>query len=189
MGEPSAEESDVALVARMARGERAALSALYVRHAPRLLALALHILHDRGEAEDVLHDVFLEAWQKAASYSEERGTVGAWLSLRARSRAIDRRRSVPRNRAVTLEALGPEGPVDPALDPARIQDQRRLSQAFAVMSAEEQQVIVLGYFEGLTSSEIAEQLGTPVGTVKSRTRSALVKLRGALGDVTGVPRP
>ena len=140
-------------------------------------------------SEDVLHDVFLEAWQKAASYSEERGTVGAWLSLRARSRAIDRRRSAPRNRAVTLEALGPEGPVDPALDPARIQDQRRLSQAFAVMSAEEQQVIVLGYFEGLTSSEIAEQLGTPVGTVKSRTRSALVKLRGALGDVTGVPRP
>jgi DNA-directed RNA polymerase specialized sigma24 family protein len=106
MGEPDAAESDAALVARMARGDRVALSTLYFRHAARLLALALQILKDRGEAEDTIHDVFLEAWQKAASYSEQRGTVGAWLSLRARSRAIDRRRSVPRARAVSLEAWG-----------------------------------------------------------------------------------
>jgi RNA polymerase sigma-70 factor (ECF subfamily) len=85
--------------------------------------------------------------------------------------------------------LGPDGPADPALDPTRIHDQRRLGQAFAVMTADEQQVIVLGYFEGLTSSEIAEQLGTPIGTVKSRTRSALVKLRGALGEAPGGERP
>ena len=150
-----------------------------------LLALAVHILRDRVEAEDVLHDVFLEAWQKAATYSEERGTVGAWLSLRARSRAIDRRRSAPRTRTVSLEALSGDGPADPSADPARNQDQRRLGQAFAVMTADEQQVIVLGYFEGLSSSEIAEQLGTPIGTVKSRTRSALMKLRGVLGEVTG----
>jgi RNA polymerase sigma-70 factor (ECF subfamily) len=189
MVEPASEESDAELVARMARGERAALATLYSRHAARLLALAVHILRDRAEAEDLLHDVFLEAWQKAASYSEERGAVSAWLSLRARSRAIDRRRSVPRTRAVSLEALGADGPVDPSSGPARIQDQRRLSQAFAVMSADEQQVIVLGYFEGLSSSEIAEQLGTPIGTVKSRTRSALVKLRGALGEVTGAAKP
>src|SRR4051812_40937878 len=113
MVEPAPEESDAELVARMARGERAALATLYSRHAARLLALAVHILRDRAEAEDLLHDVFLEAWQKAASYSEERGAVSAWLSLRARSRAIDRRRSVPRTRAVPLEALGADGPVDP----------------------------------------------------------------------------
>lgn len=189
MGEPAAPESDAALVARMARGDRAALSTLYSRHAARLLALALQILKDREEAEDTIHDVFLEAWQKAATYSEERGAVGAWLSLRARSRAIDRRRSVPRTRAVPLEALGADGPVDPSVDPTRRQDQRRLGQAFAVMTADEQQVIVLGYFEGLTSSEIAEQLGTPIGTVKSRTRSALVKLRGAFGEQSGGGRP
>jgi len=182
MGE-EAEESDAALVGRMARGDRPALSALYTRHAPRLLALAVQILRDRAEAEDVLHDVFLEAWQKAATYSVERGTVGAWLSLRARSRSIDRRRASPRNRAVSLEALGGDGPPDPSVDPARIQDHRRLSKAFSVMTADEQQVIVLGYFEGLSSSEIAEQLGTPIGTVKSRTRSALHKLRTVLGEV------
>ncbi|HEV8550340.1 MAG TPA: sigma-70 family RNA polymerase sigma factor [Polyangiaceae bacterium] len=185
MGEPLPDESDAALVGRMARGDRAALASLYARHASRLLALAVHILRDRSEAEDLLHEVFLEAWQKAATYSEERGTVGAWLSLRARSRAIDRRRSAPRARSVPLEALPGDGPVDPSGDPARIQDQRRLSQAFAVMSADEQQVILLGYFEGLSSSEIAEQLGTPIGTVKSRTRSALAKLRGALGESGG----
>jgi RNA polymerase sigma-70 factor, ECF subfamily len=180
MGEPRPEDADAALVARMARGDRPALSALYARHASRVLALLVQILRDRAEAEDVLHDVFLEAWQKAATYAEERGTVGAWLSLRARSRAIDRRRSAPRTRSVPLEAVGLDGPIDPALDPARIQDHRRLGQAFAVMSEDEQQVLVLGYFEGLSSSEIADKLKTPIGTVKSRTRSALQKLRAVL---------
>jgi RNA polymerase sigma-70 factor (ECF subfamily) len=180
MAEPRALDGDAALVARMARGDRAALSALYTRHAPRLLALVVGILRHRADAEDVLHEVFLEAWQKAASYAEDRGSVSAWLSLRARSRAIDRRRSAPRTRTVALEAIELDGPIDPALDPARIQDHRRLGHAFAVMSEDEQQVLVLGYFEGLSSREIAEQLGAPMGTVKSRTRSALHKLRAAL---------
>jgi RNA polymerase sigma-70 factor (ECF subfamily) len=183
MGDPELERADADLVARMARGDRAALSALYARHAPRLLALALQILHDRPEAEDVLHDVFLEAWQKAATYSTERGSVGAWLSLRARSRAIDRRRGAPRKRSVPWEGSGIDQPSDPSVDPARIQDHRRLGKAFAVMTVDEQRVIELGYFEGLSSSEIAEHLGAPIGTVKSRTRSALQKLRAALGEV------
>lgn len=182
MGDAELEQADAALVARMARGERAALSALYSRYAAKLLAVMIQILRDRSEAEDVLHDVFLEAWQKAASYSAERGTVGAWLTLRARSRAIDRRRAAPRARAVPLEAFGADGPIDPSVDPARIRDHRRLSKVFTVMTPDEQEVIVLGYFEGLSSSEIAEKLGAPVGTVKSRTRSALQKLRGALGE-------
>jgi RNA polymerase sigma-70 factor, ECF subfamily len=181
MGDFELERADAALVSRMARGDRSALSALYARHAPRLLALAIQILHDRADAEDVLHDVFLEAWQKAATYSVERGTVGAWLSLRARSRSIDRRRAAPRARSVPLEGFGVDGPIDPSVDPARIRDHRRIGQAFAVMTADEQEVIVLGYFEGLSSSEIAAKLGAPIGTVKSRTRSALHKLRGALG--------
>jgi RNA polymerase sigma-70 factor, ECF subfamily len=173
------EDSDTVLVSRMARGDRDALSTLYARHAPRLLALTVGILRDRGEAEDVLHDVFLEAWKSAATYSEERGTVPAWLSLRARSRAIDRRRS-PRARAVSLEASGHPTAVDPGLDPARIHDHERLARALSALSPEEQEVILLGYFEGLSSSEIAERIQKPIGTVKSRTRSALGKLRGVL---------
>lgn len=183
MGDPGLEQADADLVVRMSRGDRAALSALYTRHAPRLLALVIQILHDRPEAEDVLHDVFLEAWQKAATYSAERGSVGAWLSLRARSRAIDRRRSAPRKRSVPLDIAGIDQPTDPSVDPARIRDHRRLGKAFAAMTADEQRVIELGYFEGLSSSEIADHIGAPIGTVKSRTRSALQKLRAALGEV------
>jgi len=182
MSDPSAptEDTDPVLVARMARGDRAALSELYARHAPRLLALTAGILRDRLEAEDVLHDVFLEAWKSAASYAEERGTVAAWLSLRARSRAIDRRRSPARTRAVSLEASGQPPAVDPALEPGRIGDHERLARALSALSPEEQEVILLGYFEGLSSSEIAQRIQKPIGTVKSRTRSALGKLRGVL---------
>ena len=180
------DEHDAALVRLMARGDRKALSALYTRHAPRLLALATGILRDRREAEDVLHDVFLEAWQRAASYAEERGSVTTWLSLRTRSRAIDRRRAPARNRSVSLEGSGLPPPVDPFADPSRTLDHEALARALSSMAADEQEVIVLGYFEGLSSSEIAERLLIPIGTVKSRTRAALGKLRGALGE--GVPR-
>jgi RNA polymerase sigma-70 factor (ECF subfamily) len=173
-------ESDVALVARMARGDRGALGALYGRHAGRMFALLLRILGDRAEAEDLLHDVFLEAWRHAGDYASERGTVSAWLVLRGRSRAIDRRRSAPRSRSVSLEGTEPPERGDPAADPSRIHDQKRLGDVLSVMSVEEREVIFLGYFEGLSSSEIAERIGKPVGTVKSRTRSALEKLRGAL---------
>ena len=178
---PESRDDDPELVFRMARGDQAALGALYERHAGRILALLLRILGERSEAEDLLHDVFLEAWRHAGDYSTARGTVSAWLVLRARSRAIDRRRSAPRARSVPLEGSDLPERGDPAADPGRIHDQKRLGDLFSVMSAEEQEVILLGYFEGLSSTEIAARIGKPVGTVKSRTRSALEKLRGALG--------
>lgn len=180
-GDDSESRDDAELVGRMARGDQAALGALYERHAGRVLALLLRILGERSEAEDLLHDVFLEAWRHAGDYSRARGTVSAWLVLRARSRAIDRRRSAPRARSVSLEGADVPERGDPAADPGRIHDQKRLGELFSAMSAEEREVILLGYFEGLSSTEIAERIGKPVGTVKSRTRSALEKLRGALG--------
>jgi RNA polymerase sigma-70 factor (ECF subfamily) len=186
-GRGSDADGDAALVARMARGDRPALGVLYERHAPRLLALLLKILGDRAEAEDLLHDVFLEAWRHAAEYSAERGTVSAWLALRTRSRAIDRRRSAPRARSVPLEGSDLPERGDPTADPGRMHDQRRLGDVLSVMSADEREVILLGYFEGLSSTEIAERIGKPVGTVKSRTRSALEKLRGALVGETREP--
>jgi RNA polymerase sigma-70 factor (ECF subfamily) len=173
-------DGDASLVARMARGDRLALGELYGRHSARLFAVLLKILGDRAEAEDLLHDVFLEAWRRARDYSTARGTVAAWLVLRARSRAIDRRRSAPRARSVPLEGADLPERGDPEADPGRISDQKRLGDVFSVMSADEREVILLGYFEGLSSTEIAERIGKPVGTVKSRTRSGLEKLRGAL---------
>jgi RNA polymerase sigma-70 factor (ECF subfamily) len=176
MGDPI---TDDALVERMSRGDRAALGLLYERHAPRLRGLALLILRDAGEADDVLHDVFIEAWRRSADYSAERGSVSAWLGLRTRSRAIDRVRS----RKVRAEGdaeseLGPQS-TDPGADPVRILDHVRLHGLLATMSDAEQEVLLLGYFEGLSSSEIGERVGVPIGTVKSRTRSALAKLRAA----------
>lgn len=172
---PPIDAADVELVARMARGDRLALSDLYARHAPRLRALAIRILHDQMAADDLLHDVFLEAWRRSADYSPERGSVAVWLSLRLRSRAIDRRRSMPRSVPLAVGDGASGGEVMP--DAGRSVDHARLRDALAAMSDAERNVILLGYFEGLSSSEIAVEAGISIGTVKSRTRTALIKLR------------
>jgi RNA polymerase sigma-70 factor, ECF subfamily len=179
--------SDAALVACMARGNRAALAVLYERHAPRLCALARQILGEAGEAEDLLHDVFLEAWRHAADYSEARGSVWSWLALRTRSRAIDRRRSAPRARTIGLADSHVEmlsAAPDSSRDPLRLSERDRLRKALTTMSEAEREVLFLGYFQGLSSSEIAERLGAPLGTIKSRTRAALSKLR-VYFEITG----
>jgi len=181
MGEPMKDEE---LVERMSRGDRAALGVLYERHAPRLRGLALLILRDAGEADDVLHDVFIEAWRRAADYSASRGTVAAWLALRLRSRAIDRMRARKiRGDGDAVLELRPSG--DPIADSVRTLNRALLHGLLASMSEAEQQVLVLGYFEGLSSSEIGERIGVPVGTVKSRVRSALAKLRRAFEQEAG----
>lgn len=170
---------DAALMQRLSRGDRAALAELYDRHGPRVYGLALSILGSREPAEDLVHEVFLEAWRNAAHYVEARGTVLAWLLVRTRSRAIDRRRSLRQARLGPGESLAASS--DLGADAARILDQRRAVAALDCVSDDELQVIMFGYFEGLSSAEIAERLGVPVGTVKSRTRSALQKLRARLG--------
>jgi RNA polymerase sigma-70 factor (ECF subfamily) len=177
---------DDELVARMCRGDRAAFGAIYKRHAPRLLALVRQIVGDPAEAEDVLHDAFLEAWRRASDYSPERGSVAAWLTVRARSRALDRRRA-PARRDMALASSGIEDVVLGEAErhtAAHLAEQARLRSALAAMAPEERQVLVLGYFAGLSSREIADEVCIPVGTVKSRVRSALVKLRAwfATGD-------
>jgi RNA polymerase sigma-70 factor, ECF subfamily len=168
--------ADAALVARMARGDRSAVALLYERHAARLLALAQGMLRSRQEAEDLIHDVFLEAWRRSADYSVERGSVRTWLLLRTRSRALDR-----------LKASGRRtSPSEPALEAAAALpsegggDEARLHAVLAEMPEAQQQVILLGYFEGLSTTEIAVRLGIPAGTVKSRTRAALSALRTVL---------
>lgn len=172
----SPEPSDSALVARMAAGDRSAVAALYARHVRSLYALARSMLKSPQEAEDLIHDVFLEAWRRSADYSEERGTVRAWLFMRARSRALDRIKSAGRPLAVLHEP--PAAPAAPALTG----DHGRLRELLSAMPEVQQQVLMLGYFEGLSTVEIAERLGIPAGTVKSRTRAALGALRNVLGS-------
>jgi len=165
---------DSGLVARMAEGDVVALAALYQRHSRAVFALARSILRSAQEAEDLTHDVFLEAWRRSDEYSEERGSVRAWLFVRARSRALDRLKSAGHSLRAVVESA-------PRATPTSLVERYRLRERLSKMPELQQEVLILGYFEGLTTSEIAERLGVPVGTVKSRTRLALELLRKRFG--------
>jgi len=171
--------TDAELVFAMARGESAAIAELYDRHAPVMLALARRILGGQADGEDLVHDVFLEAWRHAPEYDVSRGSVKAWLVLRTRSRAVDVRRSAARTRVdydTGEHHLCHVGPEDAAFSP----DRKRVQQLLSSLPPEQAIVLMLGYFEGLSSSEIAARLTVPVGTVKSRIAAGLARLRAAL---------
>lgn len=168
---------DAALVAAMAAGDRAALARIYNRYGGFLLALALRIVRERNEAEDLLHDVFVEAWRCAKDFDPSRGSVRTWLAIRTRSRALDRKKSarVSRNAGDSgLEAISANAPQP---NP----DSRRVRTALDALSTDQRRVVDLAYFEGLSCSEIADKLGVPIGTVKSRLAAGLHRLREALG--------
>jgi RNA polymerase sigma-70 factor, ECF subfamily len=184
---PDPSSLDEALVRAIANGDTHALAALYDRHAPLMLGLARRIVGGKPEAEDIVHDVFVEAWRHAADYDESRGSVKAWLLLRTRSRAIDHRKSagvartVPTGDAGWLASL-----IDPRGDGSEAPDRAHVRRVVSALNVEQREVLVLGYFEGLSSSEIASKLGIPIGTVKSRVAAALTALRQALADQRGV---
>ena len=138
------------------------------RHASQMLGVAYRILNSRRDAEDLLHDVFLEAWRKADSFDAQRGSVRGWLLLRVRSRAIDRVRAlaVARNHAMA-EAAADCAEQLTSDEPSRAPDRVRVCRALANLSEPQRQVLELGYFEGLTCREIAERCQIPIGTVKS----------------------
>jgi RNA polymerase sigma-70 factor (ECF subfamily) len=177
---------DEALVRAIANGDTRALSTLYDRHAPLMLGLARRIAGGKPEAEDIVHDVFVEAWRRAADYDAHRGSVKAWLLLRTRSRAIDFRKSAGVARTVpTGDGAWLSGVVDPRGDDSEAPDRARLRRVLESLNSEQREVLLLGYFEGLSSSEIASKVGIPIGTVKSRVAAALSALRAALGDHGG----
>jgi RNA polymerase sigma-70 factor, ECF subfamily len=194
--DPTLETSDPDLVVAMARGDGQALGVLYDRYCPTLLATAIRVLGNQREAEDLVHDVLMEAWQKAGDYDRARGSVRTWLLVRLRSRALDRWRRAGRIRVETMEdrTLDDYLPA-PAGDPGQSIDHARVRRAVQDLPEPQRLVLELAYFEGLSSTEIAERLAIPVGTVKSRTAAGLAKLRAAihdpapasLGALTGAP--
>lgn len=173
------DEDDVALVRAMAGGDRRALAALYDRHASYLLALGLRILKSRGEAEDLLHDVFLEVWRSAADYDLNRGKVRTWLVIRMRSRALDVVKSARISRRSGDDQVLERVVAEP--DTSASPDRTRVRNALGGLSAEQRAVLELAYFDGLSCSEIATKLTVPIGTVKSRLAAGLSRLRQALG--------
>ena len=178
--ETAAPEADADVLRRLAAGDRDAVAELYDRHAARVLGLAYRIVRNVSDAEDVVQDVFAQAWRTASNYEAARGTVAGWLLMMARTRAIDRLRARQTRRDAGAEPDPERVPSSAVPVPDQIianQQAARVRGAMVALPAEQQTVLELAYFEGLSQSEIAARLQIPLGTVKTRTRSALALLR------------
>lgn len=176
--------ADQAALARMARGEGEAVAELYDRHARPIYSLALRILGDVTDAEDVVQEVFSQAWRQASRYNASRGAVAAWLLTLARSRAIDRLRAKrARPAGLTGERMTDQlVDASPAVDSMLLSSEQvsRVRAALDELPLLQRAALELAYFEGLTHAEIADRLEQPLGTVKTRIRLAMLKLRDVL---------
>lgn len=203
-----AAQPDALLVASLARGDTTALAELYDRHSDAIYRAAFRRLGDRSLAEEVLQDTYLALWNRAELYDPAAGSLIAWLSTIARNRAVDRLRALGRRpAAIPLSAVVPvedgddrtmeralrsgellgvgTSPRDPE-DAAEDQELRNeVRDAIAGIPEPERQVLQLAYYEELTQTEIAARLGWPLGTVKTRTRRALLRLRASLAPTLG----
>jgi RNA polymerase sigma-70 factor (ECF subfamily) len=173
-----------ALIARIAAGDRDAFSRFYDLLAPTAFGLIRRVLRDPEAAAEVLQEVFWQVWREAPQYDPKRGSPEAWLVMRAKTRAIDRLRSI-RRRDRTFVAPVDESVArsseEPAENPAVVAEDRELVHtALAQLPEPQRRVIEMAFFEGLTQSEIAIRLREPLGTVKTRARLGLERLRGAL---------
>lgn len=172
------------LARRLAAGDSEALADLYDAHAGAVYSLALRITRVPADAEDVTQDVFTQAWRQAARFDVSRGNLAAWLLMMARSRALDCLRRGRRRPTHALEPSAADAIPDasPGVDliAATNQEASAARAALASLPDEQRQPVELAYFEGLTHSEIAARTSVPLGTVKTRIRSAMQHLRAAL---------
>ncbi|HWQ32385.1 MAG TPA: sigma-70 family RNA polymerase sigma factor [Blastocatellia bacterium] len=185
-GVPHAGNQDwTSLIRAIASGDQAALGTLYDATSRVVFGLALRILNDRATAEEVMLDVYTQVWRQAASYDLQRGSPMAWLMTIARSRAIDRLRSgwQDQQRREPLEVIGDarSDSISPELS-TEISERRLLvRKALSAISPEQRELIEMAYYGGLSHSEIALQTNLPLGTVKTRIRLGMLKLREMLG--------
>jgi RNA polymerase sigma-70 factor (ECF subfamily) len=182
---PGGEEEN-ALVLRIAAGQSEALGSLYDRTASMALGLLIRILGDPAEAEEILQDVFLQVWRDAGRYNCERSSARGWLMMMARSRALDRLRSagVRRRTQTELARQGIAVAIAP-LGSARLEHRERrqkVSTALDRLPREQREAIELAFYQGMTHTQIAEHLGAPLGTIKSRVLLGMKKLRELLAD-------
>lgn len=177
-----AQENDVELLKAIVARDEVALAQLYDRYRVILFGLLMRILNNREEAEDVLQEVFLQVWRKAEDFDEDRGRPFTWLVTLARSRGIDRLRTLgARERVAEASAReAPEEVSDAATDALKSEQRGIVSDALAKLPDEQKRPLMLAYFDGLTQSEIATHLGAPLGTVKTRMRTGLIRLRELL---------
>jgi RNA polymerase sigma-70 factor (ECF subfamily) len=160
---------------RLVAGDHAALGEVYDRYAGLVNGLALRILRNTAEAEEVIQEVFVQIWRQAERFDPARGSVEAWICTIARSRALDRLRRRTSRREDSDEAI------PGATDTPKTVEALAVRKALESLSPDQRTALELAYYEGLTQSEIAERLGEPLGTVKTRIRTAMIRLRDVLG--------
>ena len=180
--EPDRRDSDEDLIRCILSGDEVALGVLYDRYGGRVYSVAKRILQDAGAAEEVLQDIFHQLWRAAKSYDSARGALGSWLLVMARNRSIDRLRrrtpAVEEEIAANLHGALP----DIQSVAARNEMAGRVRAALQALPEPQRQAMELAYFEGLTQSEISKRTGDPLGTVKTRLRTALASLKAELGE-------
>jgi len=185
-------EADAQLAHRIRAGDTEALGELYDRYASTAIGVALRVVGDREEAEDVVHDAFVAVWRKIDRFDADRGSLRAWLMTVVRNRAIDRIRA--RRPGMDLEdadersllRTGPNPTWETALRQASATEVR---SAMAALPEEQRRAVELAYFEGYTYREVADLTGVPPGTANGRLRLALGKLRDSLAGTAGAPLP
>ena len=178
------EQEWAGLLARIAAGDQPALAEFYDASSAKVFGLVMKILADRTVAEEVTMDVYTQVWRRASTYDTERGTPGSWLMMLAKTSAIDRFRSsyLERGRQVPLDQAAelPGDAATPEQYSADLERQRLVQEALASLTAEQRQAIALAYYWGLSQSEIADRLKLPLGTVKTRMRLGMIRLREVL---------
>lgn len=184
-GQMETQNLEAELLRQVALGDERAFASLYDRYSPILLGILIRMLRDRAEAEDVLQEVFIHIWLRAHCFDEARGRPFTWLVIVTRSRAVDRLRSKRATEqvemTVALDASWNDGAsVDPVAEAAAGEQRQVVMRALAALPEAQRQVLLLGYFSGLTQSEIAGLLDLPLGTIKTRMRSGLIKLRAQM---------
>ena len=187
-----ARDSDARLAERIRAGQTQALGELYDRYAGTALAIALRVVADRTEAEDVVHDAFVAVWRKIDRFDAERGSLRAWLLTVVRNRAIDRVRA--RRASVDVEdaderSLLRTGPNPTWEDALRQTSAAEVRAALDALPEEQRRALELAYFEGYTYREVADVTGVAAGTAAGRLRLGLAKLREALAGSSGAPLP
>jgi RNA polymerase sigma-70 factor (ECF subfamily) len=182
------EPNDRHLIQRVAMGEKEALEELYTRYSSQVFSLARFMLRQEALAEEATQDIFLNIWLKASSYNSERGEPRAWIMSVAHHKVVDIIRSRRRNITMTdpkdyetLDLL-PSTQMSTAEEAELNLERDRIRKALSILPPAQKEVIVLAYFQGLSQSEIAEKLGQPLGTVKTRVRLAMQKLRAELEE-------
>ena len=171
---PDAAE-EMRLVARVRAGDQQALAELYDRYSSVVYAVALRVLQDAAAAEDVLQDIFLRLWRNPDAFDASRGSLAAWLAVIARHRSIDR---IRRRRPETdIEECTITGGPDLRDETERSLVIEKIRGALEEMNPDQRKALEMAFFQGLTHTEIAEKMGEPLGTIKTRIRSALQRLR------------